>query len=74
MVPIAPMGIYGVVASISNGMVPLAYLIGMVAMIFTALSYARIPDTIYEHVDRRCTGNPHRQHHEPGYAFIARQL
>jgi len=41
MVPIAPWGIYGVVADISNGMVPLAYLIGMVAMIFTALSYSR---------------------------------
>ena len=35
MVPIALWGIYGVVADISNGMLPLAYLIGMVAMVFT---------------------------------------
>lgn len=44
MVPIAPFGIYGVVAQGSNGMVALAYLIGMVAMIFTALSYARMSE------------------------------
>lgn len=42
MVPIAPFGIYGYVASISNGMVPLVYLIGMAGMLFTALSYARL--------------------------------
>lgn len=44
MVPIAPFGIYGYVASGSNGMVPLAYLIGMVGMIFTAFSYARMSE------------------------------
>ena len=44
MVPIAPFGIYGVVAQGSNGMVALAYLIGMVAMIFTALSYATMSE------------------------------
>ncbi len=44
MVPIAPFGIYGVVAQGSNGMVALAYLIGMVAMIFTALSYATMAE------------------------------
>lgn len=42
MVPIAPMGIYGYVADVSNGMAPLAYAIGVVAMIFTAWSYARM--------------------------------
>lgn len=44
MVPIAPFGIYGVVAQGSIGMVALAYLIGMVAMIFTALSYATMSE------------------------------
>lgn len=44
MVPIAPFGIYGAVAQGSNGMVALAYLIGMVGMIFTALSYARMSE------------------------------
>jgi len=44
MVPIAPFGVYGVVADISQGMVPLAYLIGMVGMIFTAFSYWRMAE------------------------------
>lgn len=44
MVPIAPFGIYGYVAQGSNGMVALAYLIGMVGMIFSALSYARMSE------------------------------
>ncbi|MFC4810962.1 APC family permease [Paenibacillus sp. GCM10023250] len=44
MVPIAPFGIYGYVAQGSYGMVALAYLIGMVGMIFTALSYARMSE------------------------------
>ncbi|MFD1862127.1 APC family permease [Planococcus chinensis] len=44
MVPIAPFGIYGIIAQGSNGMVALAYLIGMVAMIFTALSYATMSE------------------------------
>lgn len=44
MVPIAPFGIYGTVMSISEGMVVLAYLIGMVGMIFTAFSYWRMSE------------------------------
>lgn len=44
MVPIAPFGIYGYVAQGANGMVALAYLIGMVGMIFSALSYARMSE------------------------------
>ncbi|WP_026907204.1 APC family permease [Paucisalibacillus globulus] len=44
MVPIAPFGIYGEVMLGSQGMVALAYLIGMVGMIFTALSYARMSE------------------------------
>jgi amino acid transporter len=39
MVPIAPFAIFGVVFNAAKGMVPLTYVIGLVAMIFTALSY-----------------------------------
>jgi len=42
MVPIAPMGIFGSVYSAAGGMVALAYLIGMVALVFTAASYAQM--------------------------------
>src|SRR5919202_3807241 len=43
MVPIAPFGIFGSVFSASGGMVALAYVVGGVAMAFTALSYAQMP-------------------------------
>jgi amino acid transporter len=39
MVPIAPFGVFGYVYHDARGMVPLAYLVGMVAMFFTAMSY-----------------------------------
>jgi amino acid transporter len=39
MVPIAPFAIFGVVFNAAKGMVPLTYVIGLVAMLFTALSY-----------------------------------
>ena len=39
IVPIAPFAIFGIVFNASRGMVPLTYLIGLVAMVFTALSY-----------------------------------
>ncbi|MFI6477466.1 APC family permease [Nonomuraea sp. NPDC050663] len=42
MVPIAPFGIFGDVFRASHGMVALAYLVGLVAMAFTALSYAQM--------------------------------
>jgi amino acid transporter len=42
MVPIAPFGIFGSVFQGSGGMVALAYVIGMVAMMFTANSYAQM--------------------------------
>jgi amino acid transporter len=42
MVPIAPFGIFGNVFAVSHGMVALAYVIGLVAMAFTALSYAQM--------------------------------
>ncbi|POF43770.1 porin [Pseudomonas laurylsulfativorans] len=44
MIPIAPMAIYGYIVSDSKGMATLAYLIGMIAMLFTALSYARMSE------------------------------
>ena len=37
MVPIAPFGIFGSVFQASGGMVALAYVVGMVGMVFTAL-------------------------------------
>jgi amino acid transporter len=42
MVPIAPWAIFGTVYNSAAGMVPLVYLIGLVAMIFTALAYAQM--------------------------------
>ncbi|MEV0136659.1 APC family permease [Dactylosporangium sp. NPDC050688] len=42
MVPIAPFGIFGSVYAASGGMVALAYVVGMVAMLFTAASYAQM--------------------------------
>jgi amino acid transporter len=42
MVPIAPFGIFGGVYQASGGMVALAYVVGMVGMAFTALSYAEM--------------------------------
>lgn len=37
--PIAPFGVFGFVFNASHGMVPLVYAVGLVAMLFTALSY-----------------------------------
>jgi len=39
MVPIAPWAIFGTVYNSSSGMVPLVYVIGLVAMVFTALAF-----------------------------------
>ncbi|RKS84807.1 amino acid/polyamine/organocation transporter (APC superfamily) [Orbus hercynius] len=39
MVPIAPFGVFGYILDQSQGMIALTYLIGMVAMFFTAISY-----------------------------------
>ncbi len=58
MVPIAPMGIYGFVSAESFGMVPLVYLIGIIAMVFTALSYRQmsrrfpVAGSVYSYVQR----------------------
>jgi amino acid transporter len=42
MVPIAPFGIFGSVFNASGGMVVLAYAVGAIGMVFTALSYAQM--------------------------------
>jgi amino acid transporter len=39
IVPTSPMATFGIVYNASRGMVPLVYIVGFVAMIFTALSY-----------------------------------
>ena len=44
MVPIAPYAVFGFVWSDAKGMAPLAYLIGLVGMLFTALSYAAVSE------------------------------
>lgn len=46
MVPIAPWAIFGTVYNASSGMVPLVYLVGLVAMIFTALAYAQMAKAV----------------------------
>ncbi len=58
MVPIAPFAIFGVVFNLSKGMVALTYLVGLVAMLFTALSYRAmsqvfpIAGSVYTYVGR----------------------
>ncbi|MET0702043.1 MAG: APC family permease [Mycobacterium sp.] len=42
MVPIAPWAIFGTVYNSAGGMVPLVYVIGLIAMVFTALAYAQM--------------------------------
>lgn len=58
IVPIAPMAVYGFVAHESYGMVPLVYLVGIVAMFFTAFGYKElsrefpIAGSVYSYVQR----------------------
>ncbi|WP_321791807.1 APC family permease [Caballeronia sp. J97] len=40
MLPISPFAMYGIIASVGNGMVPLIYILSVVAMAFTARSYS----------------------------------
>jgi amino acid transporter len=44
MVPIAPFSIFGLVWNDAKGMVPLAYIVGMAGMFFTAMSYAALSE------------------------------
>lgn len=58
MVPTAPFAVYGYVAHAGYGMVPLVYLVGIVAMFFTALSYKQLSGvfpfagSVYSYVQR----------------------
>ena len=57
-VPIAPMGVFGFIYNISNGMVALTYLMVALAMIFSAISYSemarKIPlsGSVYSYVSK----------------------
>ncbi|MCP9949028.1 hypothetical protein [Actinomadura madurae] len=42
MTPLIVLGTFGVVATTTNGVVPTAYLLALVAMLFTAYSYGRM--------------------------------
>lgn len=42
MTPLIVLGTYGVVAELSNGTVPTAYMVTLIAMLFTAFSYGRM--------------------------------
>ena len=58
MVPIAPFGVFGFVWNDAKGMVPLAYLLGLLGMCFTAMSYASMSrafpmaGSVYSYVQR----------------------
>jgi amino acid transporter len=58
MVPISPFGVFGFVFKDAKGMVPLAYLVGLVGMFFTAMSYASmsrafpVAGSVYSYVGR----------------------
>src|ERR1700684_3947846 len=58
MVPIAPFSVFGFVWHDARGMVPLAYLVGLVGMFFTAMSYAAmsrafpIAGSVYSYAQR----------------------
>jgi amino acid transporter len=61
MVPIAPFAIFGSVYQTSGGMPPLAYVVGMLAMMCTASSYAQMAQafpmagSVYTYVGRGAT-------------------
>jgi amino acid transporter len=58
MVPISPFGVFGFVSQDARGMVPLAYLVGLAGMFFTAMSYASmsrafpLAGSVYSYVGR----------------------
>lgn len=68
MVPIAPWTIFGTVYNSASGMVPLVYLIGLIAMVFTALAYSQmaksfpLAGSVFAYVGRGI---------HPGLGFIA---
>ncbi len=63
MAPLAPMQVYGMVAQESYGMSALVYIVGVLAMLFTAFSYSHmskefpIAGSVYSYIQRAV--NPH---------------
>ncbi len=63
MAPLAPMQVYGMVAQESFGMSALVYIVGVLAMLFTAFSYSHmskefpIAGSVYSYIQRAV--NPH---------------
>ncbi len=66
--PLAPVSVFGIVFNASDGMVPLVYVIGLVAMVFVALSYMAMADafpvagSVYAYAARSLG---------PGFGFLA---
>ena len=60
MVPIAPWAIFGTVYNSSAGMVPLVYLIGLIAMVFTAIAYSQMAKSFPLAGSDRCAVNASR--------------
>jgi hypothetical protein len=62
--PIAPLSVFGFVYNASHGMPPLVYAVGLVAMIFTALSYMTmshefpVAGSVYAYVARARARRP----------------
>ncbi|MCI7300568.1 MAG: hypothetical protein SOR93_08725 [Clostridiales Family XIII bacterium] len=58
MVLIAPMAVFGEIEQASGGMTPFVYLVGVIAMVFTALSYMQmsrrfpVGGSVYAYVQR----------------------
>ena len=58
IVPIAPFGIFGHVMNASGGMIVTAYIIGLIGMLFTAISYSQmakefpIAGSVYSYVSK----------------------
>lgn len=68
IVPIAPFGIFGHVLDASDGMIVTAYVIGLVGMLFTAISYTQmagrypVAGSVYTYIGRGV---------HPGLGFLA---
>lgn len=63
MTPTVVFDTFGIVSKLTNGVVPLAYLVGLIVMIFTAISYGKMvkvyPDAGSAYTYTRRTMGPH---------------
>ena len=57
IIPTAPIASFGIVFNASHGMVPLVYVVGLVAMLFTARSYVGRLLASGRLVKRACAGS-----------------